>query len=342
MRILIVGAHYPEKGGVQLYSAYLSREFIRMGHEVEVLSYSDSFSQFGEVVHRMKTPRVKWIRGISFIMNASIWMRRKSKKFDLIIANYAKTSGAALGLFSLRGVVVFHGTDIFMGRILRHFVKKSLIRGKTVSVSRYIAERVKDIFGIDSAIIPGAVDREEFLDIPERSAIRSEFGFSDDFLVLSAASLVPVKGVDLVVDVASKVDAQFVVAGDGPLRRSLERKARESGAKVKFLGNLEHKKLISLMSASDVFLHMPRFEGYGLVVIEALASGVPVVAANVGAIPEVLRSDGILVNSVEEAVQAIKDLKENKEKLNSLRGIARERVLSRSWRDVAEEFLKLA
>lgn len=341
MRILIVGAHYPERGGVQLYSTYLSRELIRMGNEVEVLSYSGSSSCFGEVVHQLKTPRIRGIRGTSFIVNAGIWMRRRGRKYDLIIANYAKTAGAALSISSLRGIVIFHGTDIFMGRALRSIVGKALSRGKPVSVSRYIAGRVREIFGVESAVIPGAVDRDEFLNIPERSAIRSEFGLSEDFLVLSAASLVPVKGVDLVLEVASKADAQFAVAGDGPMRRFLERRARESGAKVRFLGSLDHKKLIHLMSASDVFLHMPRFEGYGLVVIEALAAGVPVVAANVGAIPEVLKGDGILVNSVEEAVQAIRELKENKEKLNSLRGIARERVLSRSWRDVAEEILRL-
>ncbi|MGY0287870.1 MAG: glycosyltransferase family 4 protein [Candidatus Methanodesulfokora washburnensis] len=341
MRVLIVGAHYPERGGVQLYSTYLSREFIKMGHEVEVLSYSGSSSCFGEVVHQLRTPKVKLIRGTSFIINASMWMKRKGRKFDLIIANYAKTAGAALGISSLKGIIVFHGTDIFMGRILKSIVRKSLSRGKTVSVSRYIAERVRSIFGVESTVIPGAVDRDEFLNIPERDVVRSEFGFSDEFLVLSAASLVPVKGVDLVVEVASRVDAQFAIAGDGPLRKFLEKKARKSGAKVRFLGNLDHKKLIPLMSASDVFLHMPRFEGYGLVIAEALAAGVPVVAANVGAIPEVLGRDGILVESVEEAVQAIGELKENREKLNSFRGIARDRVLSRSWRDVAEEFLKI-
>ena len=342
MRVLLVGAHHPGVGGVQLYSSHLSRELVRMGHRVEVLSYKGAKSFSGEVVHNLDVPNVPILRGAMFVRRASSWISKNAERFDLIVANYAKTSGAALGMAGVGGVVVFHGTDIRMNSLLRRYVSSALRRGKAVAVSKYLAEIVRKEFGVESKVISGAVDKKLFENLPDQKECRRMLGLGGGPLVLTAASLVPVKGVDDVLRVASRVRATFLVAGDGPLRGKLERMAKKLGSNVRFLGYVDHRRLPVLMRACDLLLHMPRFEGYGLVVLEALASGTPVVARRIGAIPEILVDGGVLVDSVEEAVSAIGELLEDRKKLESMRDVARRRVLSRTWADVAQEFIRLA
>jgi N-acetyl-alpha-D-glucosaminyl L-malate synthase BshA len=106
----------------------------------------------------------------------------------------------------------------------------------------------------------------------------------------------PVKRVRDVVRVFAKVRAQrpctLVMVGDGPERSGAEEEARELGvaADVRFLGRIDD--VAPLLAAADLYLFPSESESFGLSALEALASGVPVVAARVGGVPEVVQ-DGI-------------------------------------------------
>ncbi len=96
--------------------------------------------------------------------------------------------------------------------------------------------------------------------------------------------LSPEKGIDILLEVAHKLpDVQFIIAGDGPERENLEKK---SNSNVAFLGFV--KDVPDLLSQADVLCVPSRSEGLGLSALEAMASGVPVVASRVGGLPEVI------------------------------------------------------
>lgn len=99
-------------------------------------------------------------------------------------------------------------------------------------------------------------------------------------------------------------DVELWIAGDGPLRQALERLRSTLGLddRVVFLGARED--VPDLMRAADVFVLPSRFEGFGLVVAEAMASGTPVVATDAGGVAEVLNGAGILVSAGDEAALA--------------------------------------
>lgn len=112
----------------------------------------------------------------------------------------------------------------------------------------------------------------------------------------------PKKGIDVLLEAAAELrmrrpDARIVIAGDGPSRRELERAALEKGLKdmVRFLGVCEDPG--SLYPLLDIFVLPSRWEGFGVVLLEAMASGLPVVATRVGGIIDVVRegATGILV-----------------------------------------------
>ena len=100
-----------------------------------------------------------------------------------------------------------------------------------------------------------------------------------------------------------QVDAKLFIAGKGPLEDELKEQAKELGEKVTFLGAKTHEELPAIYASADVFV-APSVtakdgdkEGFGLVILEALASGIPVVASNSGGIVDLIHHEenGLLV-----------------------------------------------
>ncbi len=140
------------------------------------------------------------------------------------------------------------------------------------------------------SIIPGAVDGCLFRGDGPRAANRAKFGLGEGPVIATVRRLVPRMGVDLLLRGAAAIPgAQVVVGGDGPLRGELEALAASLGVRARFLGYVPDEALPSLFRAADVVVLPTRaLEGFGLVAIEAMACGTPVMGTPVGAIPEVL------------------------------------------------------
>lgn len=113
-------------------------------------------------------------------------------------------------------------------------------------------------------------------------------------LVGTLARLVPQKGLDVLLDAFSRIPppARLVIAGDGPLRPALERRAAapDLAGRVRLLG--PRADAAAVMAALDLFVLPSRWEGFGLVLLEAMAAGRPIVASRVSAIPEVVAEGG--------------------------------------------------
>ena len=140
--------------------------------------------------------------------------------------------------------------------------------------------------GVPTAAIRGVA--------PSRDVARARLGLAASaFVVVGVGRLVPVKGFDLVVDalprvVAARRDACVILVGDGPERDAIE-------ARAKALGVASHLRLpgavddvVPYLAAADVLAAPSRNEGMGRAIVEAMALGVPVVAASVGGIPDVV------------------------------------------------------
>jgi glycosyltransferase involved in cell wall biosynthesis len=113
--------------------------------------------------------------------------------------------------------------------------------------------------------------------------------------------LVEGKGIDTAIRALSLLDARYslTVAGTGPMENRLRELAEELslGERVKFVGWVEYEQKLDLLDEADVFCLPSRNDSFGMVYLEAMAAGVPIVALNHGPIPDVVRDgkDGVLI-----------------------------------------------
>ena len=126
-------------------------------------------------------------------------------------------------------------------------------------------------------MIPNGVDLDRFR---PRESQRAEFGLpAERLIVLMVSALAESKRVEVGIEAVSKIPgAHLVVAGDGPLRRAIDAQAAKSLPGRFTRLSLSSDKMPSLYQSADVFLHLSKEESFGNVYVEALASGLPIVA----------------------------------------------------------------
>lgn len=167
-------------------------------------------------------------------------------------------------------------------------------------LSRFSAEQVRRLYGIAPdriGIVPGGVDADRFSPAEDRAAVRQALGLpADRPLLLTVRNLEPRMGLDVLlraVDVVRRAvpDIQLLIGGAGALGDVLQALSASLGLTehVRFLGFVPDAQLSAFYQAADLFILPTReLEGFGLVTIEALACGTPVVGTAVGATPEIL------------------------------------------------------
>jgi glycosyltransferase involved in cell wall biosynthesis len=179
-------------------------------------------------------------------------------------------------------------------------------------------------------VIYNGVDAKKFKRI--KTDLKDELGC--DFLSTTVCRLIPQKGVKYLVKAVKgiKHDYKAVIVGRGPELKTLQSLAKKLGVQKKFVfvtQFIPERKLIEYYSASDFFVLPSLWEPFGIVFIEAMACGNPVIATNIGGIPEVVTSKcGILVKprNSEEIAKSIKMLIDDKNLRKKLGTNARKRV----------------
>jgi glycosyltransferase involved in cell wall biosynthesis len=153
-------------------------------------------------------------------------------------------------------------------------------------------------------------------------------------LIVTAARLSPEKGIDRLRDlVESLPDTCLAIIGDGPARPDLE--GHFAGLPVVFTGFLRGEELATAFASGDVFVVPSTTETLGFVVLEAMASGQPVVAANAGGIPDLVRDgeDGLLVDPTDPRafLDAVEGLLSSRTRARFLGEQARKSAERASW-----------
>ena len=208
-------------------------------------------------------------------------------------------------------IVTEHITPLNEGEAIEKRKEKALKGARTViAVSNALARDVKKNYGADSVVIPNIVDLSEFKFSDARHP-------GDTFEFLSAASANHGKGFDVLVKSYAKfrnetsAETHLTIMGDGPELPIIKNLASELGIidNITFTGSYVRKEFADKLAKSDCFVLPSRSETFGIVYIEALATGTPVIATKCGG-PEdfVDETNGILVpvDDVDALAEAMK------------------------------------
>lgn len=308
-RPLKVGiACYPTFGGSGIVATELGSRLASAGYEVHFISlalpYRLSFAKnvfFHEVVIE-PYPLFQSYSPLSLALAAKMSEVAEHYSLDLLHVHYVLPFAASAYLARelvkprlLPVVTTLHGTDITVVgqqpafyRLTKFSIESS---DAVTAVSRFLKERTIESLHITRPIqvIYNFVDTRRFAPRRRKSGVLAP---PDMPVLMHASNFRPVKNVETLVRVFARVrerrPCRLVLIGDGPEKANAEELCRELGVErhALFVGNQDIME--ELLPQADVFLLPSRQESFGLVALEAMSAGVPVVASNVGGLPEVV------------------------------------------------------
>jgi N-acetyl-alpha-D-glucosaminyl L-malate synthase BshA len=317
MRIGITG--YPTYGGSGVVATELGIELAARGHDVHFITSAppirmkidDPHIHF----HRAEVISYPLFDHSPYTLSLATEMLQvfEQEKLDLLHVHYAIPHSVSALLARamaaprrLPFITTLHGTDITLVGNNRSFLpitRYSIEQSDGVtSISHYLLRRTLEDFDIKRPIevIPNFVNCDLYQRKPNPK-LRAEWAPNGEPILMHLSNFRPVKrildAIEIFALVREKMPARLVMIGDGPDRAPAEELARKLGVQkgVLFLGqqNEVHEKL----SQADLFLLPSRLESFGLAALEAMACETPVIATNVGGLPEVVENgvDGYLV-----------------------------------------------
>ncbi len=324
-RVLVLSWEYPPlvEGGLARHAGRLAQELAAQGHEVHVVTRGTSglpaeTDRAGVRVHRVAgspTPWdldafLAWIDALNADLLAAGLRAAGGTAFDVVHGHDWLVGTAADRLAAQLGVplvMTFHATEHgrHEGRVGQHpqdriHASERWIARRAdavITCSGFMRAHVEEVFGLDPArvrAIPNGIDMA-----PVRRPVAPSDPGRDaaaERLVLLAGRLVYEKGFQVALDALPALHervpggVRIAVAGSGPYAEELRERAKALGfdGRVAFLGWTGDDELHDLYAAADVCAVPSLFEPFGLVALEAMAAGCPVVAADTGGLREVV------------------------------------------------------
>jgi glycogen synthase len=331
MRVLLISWEYPPviEGGLARHVRKLSEHLVREGVEVHVLTRGGGHlpleeERHGVLVHRVREPTfpkdpsafVRWVDEMNADMRELGCELCERFRFDLVHSHDWLVAGAAQQVarrIDRPWLVTVHATEFgrHQGWVQNHpqshihAAERAMVRSadRVITCSRYMRSHVSTVFGVSPrrvTVVQNGIDPRDLEPVvPDLPGLRARYAEPDQRLVLLVGRLVYEKGFHLALDALAPVirrlgDVRFVVAGSGTAEVELKRQARRLGLTRhgSFLGWVGDDMLHSLYRVADLCIVPSIYEPFGLVALEAMASGCLCVVADTGGLREVVPGDG--------------------------------------------------
>jgi L-malate glycosyltransferase len=345
---------YPTHGGSGIVATELGLSLAARGCEIHFVSYAAPVRLKGYVervqFHQVFTDNYPVFHHPPYVLSLASKLVEVAREHDLDIvhAHYAVPHATCAYLAremledrKIKTVTTLHGTDITLVGVQPSFhtaVRFSIEHSDGVTaVSAWLRQQSIDLFGIQREIVvlPNFVDIERFKPKREKDAC-APFRAGGRKVVMHASNFRPVKNIPGVLRIFDRirreVDANLVLIGEGPELAKAHELTRLLGleGRVIFLGIQD--AMDDLLPSTDLLLLPSEHESFGLVALEAMASGVPVIATNQGGTREVIESDvsGFLAEPHDEEAMAdwAIGLLQDRRRWESVSVAARDRAVS--------------
>ncbi len=318
MKIAITSPYYPPHlGGIELHVKNLAEELAKR-HRVEVISSCGESS-------RVRVRRVRCLN----IPYSPIPLQRLNLEAD-VTHHHIPSPFFALAFNSRPSVVTYHN-DIVIPDVVNGFkIPLSLARCIELISKRVMRKVVRDAdiviattldYALTSDILRECMDKVCI--IPNGIRV-SDFTYTKDKedYVIYVGRVVEYKGLGVLLEAISNTKEKLLIAGEGEDRVRFERIAKKLNVNAKFLRKVDHKRLSSLIAKAKclVLPSKNRLEAFGIVLLEAMACGTPVVASNIPGVRWVAKKGGFVFNNSDELREIITNLDERDVKVMGRRG----------------------
>lgn len=361
--------YYPWVGGPAAAIRNLGRGLVERGHSVALLAPSPDGRYAvehdgGITVTRVPTVRApvgynlrmalpprgvtSWLEHVQpdvvqihhpFPLSAATAFTARKRHIPIVATNHTIPECSLWGLQRVKPA--YKGATWAFGRWLCRVLGSADIVTTPTSTAREMLLRVG--YPGDVRVISNGLDMERFHPGPPDEKLRARLELSHRPSVLYTGRLDPEKQMETWLEAASvvaeRVDAQFIVGGEGTDRPHLHTVARALGIgdRVHFIGYVPESDLPALYRLADAYLMLAPVELQSISTLEALASGLPIVAANAGALPELVQDgrNGYLVQPSDPAAAgtAVLNLLASTSRREMMGGISRRIALAHDLRE---------
>ena len=331
MRIAMITWEYPPRivGGIARHCEGLAKSLAKQGHEIHIFTLDfpgapDYEEHEGIRIYRTRSevghPNfLTWVLLFNHFIEKRMAGVSRLVDFDVLHVHDWLTAPCSIGFKHFIGkplVFTAHSTE--HGRSGLHIPDSFTIDGlewwstyeanKIIVASGSMKGEVCGHFNVSDSkvdIIPNGIDTSKYEGSVDKGAVRSRYGIQPhERLILCVGRLVPQKGIEYLIHAVPIVarwrpEAKFIIVGDGWYRDHLEWIANTTGHRwrITFTGFIPDWDLVQLTKSADMLVVPSVYEPFGIVALEGMAAGVPVVATQVGGLTEFIQHDrtGVLV-----------------------------------------------
>ena len=355
MKVLMLNYEYPPVGGgTANANRYLLKELDRKGVEIDLVTsspgeyseedFSDKTSIYRVDVGKEDMSYWRETELMLYMLKGGIKAKRldMKKDYDVIHAWTGFPSGLMARLLRQDYIVALRGSDVpgyssrfskiypFLKPVIRDVWRKA---EEVIPNSTDLRELAQKTLQTDMKVIENGVDTEKF---------SPKFETGQELKVITVARLVERKRVQDVIKAVKDLDVKLEIVGGGPEIKNLRNlvDSLDIDQKVSFKGHLEHDMLPELYKNSDIFVLPSLNEGMSNTVLEAIASGLPIVVTDTGGANVLVDGNGLVVSSKspEEVRDALSKYIGDSERIKKEGRRSRELAEQRSWKRIAEEY----
>lgn len=366
-------------GGIARHVQDLSEALVRGGHDVTVITADAPESPEFENVHGVKvwrnyagTPQARdfltWVMQLNFAMLQRAYQLRESgERYDVIHVHDwlgAYTGKVLKHAWRQPLVSTIHATEWGRNNGLHNDLQRYISdvewwlayeSWQVICCSQYMRSELMEVFQIPGdkiSIIPNGVYPEAFQNGPAAEEVRWRFAAPDEKVIFHVGRLVREKGLDVLIDalpyvLSQRSNTKLIIAGKGPHAESLAKHARAAGIenRIYFTGYIDDATRNGLYRLADMAVFPSLYEPFGIVALEGMAAGTPVIVSDCGGISEVVQHR---VNGFKFATGDPKSLAtqilyvlDHPEEMEQIRMNAQQTVMTEyDWDNIAETTLQ--
>ena len=316
-----------KSGGMNVYVRQLASALGNMGMEIDIFTreHPDVVNRIETIGPNVRVIHIAagdteahvgelYAHLPAFLKQLNAFREEEGLEYDVVHSHYWLSSWVGRELSQSMGVphlVTFHTLGLIkmqsrageVEQLERPVVEAEVMASadRIIAFSPHERDAMARLYGADAAkvsLVPCGVDLSVFRPLDQK-AVRESLGLNGEKILLYVGRVEPLKGLDLLVETAAQMDSEdgvrvIVVGADVNGDREMDRvkllaKERDLEGQIDFVGQVDHKELPLYYNAADVCVVPSYYESFGLVALESMACGTPVVATRVGGLSTIIQ-----------------------------------------------------